>query len=366
MNLSQLYYFRKLAELQHYTKAAKELFITQPTLSGSISSLEQELGVSLFQKAGRNVELTKYGAEFLKYVNASLEQLDKGIAIMKGYSGEGDGGVIDLGCIITLQTEFLPRLLNGYSSVNERKTEFNINQKPSQELLCGIVEGKHDVAFCAFDALYNDKLHQIPVAEQHLVVAMSPSSPLASKPYLTPGDLKGESLITYREEVPLGKSVKNLLDSFDVDDVRYVYEDESILAGFAANGSDLALMLDTFSLIRWKTLLLNLYTTMSWRSVDTVIRYTLFIVTRIIVRIVWSTLSNMCAGISSIDPPLRVFTSTRLRLFCLRVMFYRVGVREACETDRCEFGLRGGGLRNHAWFVSMAWIARSYCSHTVQ
>lgn len=246
MNLSQLYYFRKLAELQHYTKAAKELFITQPTLSGSISSLEQELGVSLFQKAGRNVELTKYGAEFLKYVNASLEQLDKGIAIMKGYSGEGDGGVIDLGCIITLQTEFLPRLLNGYSSVNERKTEFNINQKPSQELLCGIVEGKHDVAFCAFDALYNDKLHQIPVAEQHLVVAMSPSSPLASKPYLTLGDLKGESLITYREEVPLGKSVKNLLDSFDIDDVRYVYEDESILAGFAANGSDLALMLDTF------------------------------------------------------------------------------------------------------------------------
>lgn len=246
MNLSQLYYFRKLAELQHYTKAAKELFITQPTLSGSISSLEQELGVSLFQKAGRNVELTKYGAEFLKYVNASLEQLDKGIAIMKGYSGEGDGGVIDLGCIITLQTEFLPRLLNGYSSVNERKTEFNINQKPSQELLCGIVEGKHDVVFCAFDALYSDKLHQIPVAEQHLVVAMSPSSPLASKPYLTPGDLKGESLITYREEVPLGKSVKNLLDSFDVDDVRYVYEDESILAGFAANGSDLALMLDTF------------------------------------------------------------------------------------------------------------------------
>lgn len=246
MNLSQLYYFRKLAELQHYTKAAKELFITQPTLSGSISSLEQELGVSLFQKAGRNVELTKYGAEFLKYVNASLEQLDKGITIMKGYSGEGDGGVIDLGCIITLQTEFLPRLLNGYSSVNERKTEFNINQKPSQELLCGIVEGKHDVAFCAFDALYNDKLHQIPVAEQHLVVAMSPSSPLASKPYLTPGDLKGESLITYREEVPLGKSVKNLLDSFDIDDVRYVYEDESILAGFAANGSDLALMLDTF------------------------------------------------------------------------------------------------------------------------
>ena len=246
MNLSQLYYFRKLAELQHYTRAAKELFITQPTLSGSISSLEQELGVSLFQKAGRNVELTKYGAEFLKYVNASLEQLDKGIAIMKGYSGEGDGGMIDLGCIITLQTDYLPRLLNGYSQVNEHKTEFNINQKPSQDLLSGVVAGKHDVAFCAFDPSFDAHLQQIPVVEQQLVVAMSPSSPLASKPYLTLDDLRNESLITYREEVPLGKSVKNLLDGFGIENVRFAYEDESILAGFAANGTDVALLLDTF------------------------------------------------------------------------------------------------------------------------
>ncbi len=245
MNLSQLYYFRKLAELQHYTKAAKELFITQPTLSGSIASLEQELGVSLFQKAGRNVELTKYGSEFLIYVNASLEQLDKGIAIMKGYSGEGDGGMIDLGCIITLQTDYLPRLLKGYSAVNDHKTEFNINQKPSQELLSGVVGGKHDVVFCAFEET-DPSLRQIPIVEQQLVVSMSPNNPLASKEYLTPDDLRSESIITYREEVPLGKSVKRLLDDFGIDNVRYAYEDESILAGFAANGSDVALMLDTF------------------------------------------------------------------------------------------------------------------------
>lgn len=245
MNLSQLYYFRKLAELQHYTRAAKELFITQPTLSGSISSLEQELGVSLFQKAGRNVELTKYGAEFLKYVNASLEQLDKGVAIMKGYSGEGDGGSIDVGCIITLQADFLPRLLKGYSEVNEHRTEFNINQKPSQELLSGVVEGKHDLAFCAYDGS-TEKLQLIPVVKQQLVVAMSPASRLAKKQFLTPEDLRGESLISYRQEVPIGKSVKALFDSMDIDTVRYNFEDESILAGFAANGSDMAVMLDTF------------------------------------------------------------------------------------------------------------------------
>ena len=47
MNLSQLYYFRKLAELEHYGKASEELFITQPSLSNSIGNLEKELGVPL-------------------------------------------------------------------------------------------------------------------------------------------------------------------------------------------------------------------------------------------------------------------------------------------------------------------------------
>ena len=54
MNLSQLYYFRKLAEVKHYTHAAEELFISQPTLSNSISQLEKELGIPPVQTRGPN------------------------------------------------------------------------------------------------------------------------------------------------------------------------------------------------------------------------------------------------------------------------------------------------------------------------
>lgn len=245
MNLSQLYYFRKLAELQHYTRAAKELFITQPTLSGSISSLEQELGVSLFQKSGRNVKLTKYGTEFLDYVNAALEQLDKGVATMKGYSGEGNGGAIDIGCIVTLQSDYLPRLLKRYLGSNDHEIVFDIKQKPSQELIKGILDGEQDVAFCACEGKERD-IEKFPIAEQLLAVAMSLNSPLASKEFLTPQDLVDQPLISYRDMVPLGASVKRLLDSYGIERVRYSYEDESILAGLAANGSDYAVMLDTF------------------------------------------------------------------------------------------------------------------------
>ena len=50
MNLQQLYYFRKLAEVQHYTKAAKALYITDPRLRDSIACLAHELSGSIFQK----------------------------------------------------------------------------------------------------------------------------------------------------------------------------------------------------------------------------------------------------------------------------------------------------------------------------
>ena len=111
MNLQQLYYFRKLAEVQHYTEAAKALYITQPSLSDSIASLEHELSVSLFQKKGRGIQLTKYGQEFYEYVNQALGILEHGIAAVREKS-DSVTGTIDIGCIPTLLGDFLPNALD--------------------------------------------------------------------------------------------------------------------------------------------------------------------------------------------------------------------------------------------------------------
>lgn len=127
MNLQQLYYFRKLAEVQHYTKAAKALYITQPSLSDSIASLEHELSVSLFQKKGRGVQLTKYGQEFYEYVNQALGILEHGIAIMKEKS-DLVTGTIDVGCIPTLLGDFLPNALDLYHEKHPQ-VSFNIFHK---------------------------------------------------------------------------------------------------------------------------------------------------------------------------------------------------------------------------------------------
>lgn len=59
MNLQHLKYFDVLAREQHYTRSSKLLNVTQPSLSNAIASLEDELGITLFEKKGRNVVLTK-------------------------------------------------------------------------------------------------------------------------------------------------------------------------------------------------------------------------------------------------------------------------------------------------------------------
>ena len=75
MTLRQLYYFKAIAELEHYTRAAEKLYVSQSSLSHAIQELETELNVEFFVKKGRNVELTKYGNLFLPYVQKSIDTL---------------------------------------------------------------------------------------------------------------------------------------------------------------------------------------------------------------------------------------------------------------------------------------------------
>ena len=200
MNLSQLYYFRKLAQLQHYTKAAKELYITQPSLSDSISSLEQELGLSLFQKEGRNVKLTKYGKEFYEYVDAALNELDKGIAVAKSKSGLL-GGVIDLGCIPTILGDYVPSVLTRYREIYP-KVSFNIYQGHTLRLLDELKKGTYDVAFCS--KTEDTELEFIPILAQRLILVVRADHPLAQKESVMLEELSDYSLTTYRSLISIG------------------------------------------------------------------------------------------------------------------------------------------------------------------
>lgn len=87
MNFSHLTYFKKLAEVKHFTKALQSFTFLQPTLSAAISSLEKELNTRLFYRANNKIELTPCGEEFYDYVLGDSESSSKEFKLSKNMKG---------------------------------------------------------------------------------------------------------------------------------------------------------------------------------------------------------------------------------------------------------------------------------------
>ena len=241
MNLQQLYYFRKLAEVQHYTKAAKALYITQPSLSDSISSLESELSVALFQKKGRGIELTKYGQEFYQYVSQALGVLEHGIAIMKEKS-DSVTGTIDVGCIPTLLGDFLPDALDLYHEKHPQ-VNFNIFQDKSIPVAEGVSAGNFDIGFCSMVESKEDLVF-VPITYQELIVIVRNDHPLARYDSMELSTLRDYTLSTYRDTIPIGKTIRKILKDKNME-AAYSYDDEISIAGRINRSSKAAIVADT-------------------------------------------------------------------------------------------------------------------------
>lgn len=242
MNLSHLYYFCKLAELQHYTKAAKELYITQPSLSGAIDSLEEELGITLFQKKGRNVFLTKYGKEFYSSVSAALHILDKGIAQAKEHAG-ALSGTIDIGSIPTIQSDFLPQVLLDFQEMKGPDVKFNIFEAQTNKIVQHVRQGDWDVGFCS-EVPETEDLYFIPILCQPLVAAVQKGHPLAERTSLTFAELKDHDLISYHIEQPVGRDVRGLLARYGLT-ANHNYGNEESMCGICQLSDHVAILLDT-------------------------------------------------------------------------------------------------------------------------
>ena len=93
MNLQQLQYLKSIAETESFTLSAQLLSLTQPALSKSISKLEEELNVPLFEKNGRNIKLTSFGKIFLAHTNIALAEIEKGIRELQDITNPNTGTI---------------------------------------------------------------------------------------------------------------------------------------------------------------------------------------------------------------------------------------------------------------------------------
>lgn len=165
MNLKQLEAFVQVSESGSFSKAAKELFLTQPTISAHISSLEKELNVRLFIRNTKEVSLSDDGKDLYRYAK-QITDLEKAIE-ERFYMDSDDGKHFITIAASTIPAQYLlPKILMCY---RERypKEQIKIMETDSSEVVTQVVDHMVDVGFtgtvlekkhCKYIPFYKDEL----------------------------------------------------------------------------------------------------------------------------------------------------------------------------------------------------------------
>jgi len=239
LNLYHLRYFITLAHLEHYTKAAEQLLITQPSLSSAISSLEKELGVSLFEKDGRNVVLTKSGKMFFAAVEESLKILDSNINTLKSISnGEG---IIDLAFLRTLGSDFVPDITSLFlQAYSEKEIKFHFHTGVTGDIIQGLKDGKYDIAFCSI-IKEEHNIEFIPIAKQELVLIVPTDHPLANKDSIDLIETIPYSQIFFTKKSGLRPIIDDLFKQIGQQPkIGYEVEEDQVIAGLVSKNFGIA------------------------------------------------------------------------------------------------------------------------------
>ena len=245
MNLYHLRYFVTLAHMEHYTRSADLLAITQPSLSHAISSLESELGVKLFKKTAGMLPLPSMENHFLPMPKRSWKNWTLPWGSLQ-LAGKGEGR-IDIAFLRTLGSDFVPRLLRKFLDENQGKQiDFSLHcdKVITDEILKGLKEQKYDIGFCS---KINDEplIEFIPVAKQDLVVIVPPDHPLASKSEIHLEETLEYKQIIYKSGSGLRHIIDHLFDQIGAyPDVSYEIAEDHVVAGFVANGFGIAVAPD--------------------------------------------------------------------------------------------------------------------------
>lgn len=239
MNLMHLRYFMKLAEIQNYTLTASELYITQPGLSSAVNSLEEELGIRLFEKKGRNVHLTKYGMEFYRYVDQSLKVLDAGISVAQEHSGKLNG-VIEIGCIDTIISDYLATVIHNFRQ-KYPKIQFKVYQSQTEAILSMMESRSCDIGLCSFDTPVPN-ISAVPILTQEVVAVVYKHHPLAARGSIVMADLADYPILTYTLAQQIGQRFRKLicekLPGRDPVNIRYEFPSELYTAGILFQEAD--------------------------------------------------------------------------------------------------------------------------------
>jgi len=196
ITLKQLQIFETVAAQQSYTEAAKLLHLTQPAVSMQIKQLEEQAGLPMFDRLGKQISLTHAGEELLHYAKTIRQQLDEAEQVLDEMKGLKRGR-LQL-TMASTANYFAPQLLAAFHQLYpDAKVQLDVTNRSG--LIEAVRNNTTDMAIMGRPPLGND-LVGIPFMENPLVIIASPSHPLAGSEMIRLQELAQEPFIVREGE----------------------------------------------------------------------------------------------------------------------------------------------------------------------
>lgn len=234
MTLSELRYIVAVAKELHFGRAAERCFVSQPTLSVAVKKLEEELGVTLFERHQHEVAITEIGRQIVNQAETILNEANnlKEIAAINKNQLNGE---LRLGIIYTIGPYLLPKLIPMIHKSKEELTLI-IEEDFTENLARKLKSGEIDIAIMANPFSENGIATEI-LYKEPFMVALPKGHELAKKKKLNPNDLVNDTMLLlkagncFRDQVvqlcpscvnPLGKEmeIQKSLESSSIETIR--------------------------------------------------------------------------------------------------------------------------------------------------
>jgi len=177
VTLRQIKVFEAVAHHSSYTRAADELYLTQPAVSMQIKQLEENLEVALFEQIGKRIYLTEAGREFHRYSSHIVQQLSEAETVLEELKGVQRGN-LNISVVSTAKY-FAPRLLAIFSRRFQDVT-VSLDVTNRERVLRQLTANEKDIAIMGIPPLDQD-LVAAPFTENPLVIVAPPDHPLTAE-----------------------------------------------------------------------------------------------------------------------------------------------------------------------------------------
>jgi DNA-binding transcriptional LysR family regulator len=184
--------FRVVAELLNYRRAAEELHLTQPAVTSQIRSLEEGLGIALFDRIGRETSLTPAGVTLLQYVRQIEAIANDAIAALAPFGGQ-EGAELSIGASHTIAVYLLPKLLKSLLR-DWHNLRIHVTGGSTNEVLHALTD--HQIAIALIEAPAHRPDLKIEVfGEDELVLIVRPDHRWAKKQTVRAAELVQEPIL---------------------------------------------------------------------------------------------------------------------------------------------------------------------------